>query len=391
MRVLYVEAAYGFGGSLTGLLHLFAALPGEIKPMLVTCFDPRPFVDLPPDLLHRQVTIPKRPQSFGSSRLQTIAQYYRYVIWPWSRALDPLIRDFQPELIHANNSLVSNFGVGLAARRRHVHSISHQKGFEHPGRFTRILVKYSRFDHHLATSGAVARHLQTLGLNRDRCTTVYEPVIGPADGVRATPDQHKVPTVAMHSMLVPEKGQHVFLEAVAKLVERGRQPFRAIVAGTSPDGATEYTDKLARMVDQLGLRQIVEFPGHVRDVYEFLSGVDVSVHAAVDKEPFGRVVAEAMLCGLPSIVTADGGPAEYIEHGATGLCVPRGDVGAMADALDQLIASADLRQQMGAAAREFAVREFEPHALAQQVVNVYYRVLRRSAEGAAEPAGKLPH
>ena len=375
MRVLYVEAAYGFGGSLTGLLHLFRTMPSDIVPMLVTCFDPHRYVEVPEDLQIRQVAIRRQPPT-PPNRLRSIANYYRYVIAAWYAELDPIIRDFQPDVIHANNSLVSNFGVGIAARKHRVRAISHQKGFEHTGRFSRFLIKHNRFDHHIATSGAVATHLESLGLPPARCSTVYEPVIGPREDKCARPDQRSVPIVAMHSMLVPEKGQHVVLRAAAELVRRGVPPFRLVVAGTSPAGETEYLDSLNQLAAELGIQESVEFRGHLRDVYEFLSGVDVAVHAAVEPEPFGRVVAEAMFCGLPSIVTADGGPAEYVEEGVTGFCVPRGDIGAMANALEPLIRSASLRRQVGDAARQFAVRAFEPFALSRQVVDIYERVLQ---------------
>ena len=50
----------------------------------------------------------------------------------------------------------------------------------------------------------------------------------------------------------------------------------------------------------------------------------------------------------------------------------------MADAIEQLLASVELRRRMGTAAREFALREFEPSRLVQQVVNLYYRLCGQS-------------
>ncbi len=377
MRVLYVEAAYGFGGSLTGLLHLFSALPEDVEPVLLTSFDPTRYIEMPRGLTSRIVKIPERPPHPGHW-LPGLIQYYRYVVKPWVQAVGQAIADYQPDLVHANNSVTLNLGAGLAARKAGVPAISHQKHFEYPEKLSRLALKRTCFTHHIATSDFVAAHLREFGLAADKCTRIYEPVLGPTAEVLAKRATRDVPTVAMHSMLVHWKGQHIFLPAVAKVRQRCSTPFRCVIAGGPPANDQQYSDGLKRLAADLGLEDFVEFRGHVRDVYEFLTEVDVAVHAAVEPEPFGRVAAEAMLAGLPNIVTQGGGPAEYVKPGVTGLHVPRGDVAALADAIETLITSRELRQQMGQAARQFALTEFSPTELANQTSQLYRRLLMPS-------------
>ena len=70
-------------------------------------------------------------------------------------------------------------------------------------------------------------------------------------------------------------------------------------------------------------------------------------------EPFGMVVLEGMLYGLPIAASAVGGPAEILEHERTGLLFPPRDAVALADALTRLVETSVLRQRLGtAAARE---------------------------------------
>ncbi len=374
MRVLYIEAACGFGGSLTGLLQLFTALPPEIEPILLTSFDPSPYIEMPQNLIHRVVEIPRRPPHPGHW-LQSLIQYYRYIVRPWSTAVSEAIADYQPNLVHANNSVTLNLGAGLAAQKWGVPAISHQKHFEYPEKLSRLAFRRTRFTHHIATSDFVAAHMREFGLAREKCTRVYEPVEGPTQSQLALRELHDVPTVAMHSMLVHWKGQHVFLSAVAKVRQRCKIPFRAVIAGGPPAGDQTYPNQLKKLAKELALEDFVEFLGHVRNVYEFLVGVDVAVHAAIEPEPFGRVAAEAMLAGLPNVVTMGGGPAEYVQHSVTGLHVPRGDVDAMADAIEALISSPEMRQRMGQAAREYALREFSPAELTNQTVTLYRRLV----------------
>lgn len=64
-------------------------------------------------------------------------------------------------------------------------------------------------------------------------------------------------------------------------------------------------------------------------------------------EAFGHVYAEAMAHQLPCIGSDIGAVGEIIEDGRSGFVVREGDSGALASRLDQLLASADLRAEMG--------------------------------------------
>jgi glycosyltransferase involved in cell wall biosynthesis len=70
-------------------------------------------------------------------------------------------------------------------------------------------------------------------------------------------------------------------------------------------------------------------------------------------EPFGMVVLEGMLHGLPIVASAVGGPADILEHGRTGLLCPPRDPRALADSIANLVGDPEHRRRMGAeAARE---------------------------------------
>jgi glycogen(starch) synthase len=99
------------------------------------------------------------------------------------------------------------------------------------------------------------------------------------------------------------------------------------------------------------VRRAVHLLGHLPD--RELAAVLASVHAVVlpsRYEPFGMVVLEGMLYGLPIVASAVGGPAEILDQDRTGLLVPVHDVGALADAIIRLVREPALRQQIGQAA-----------------------------------------
>jgi glycosyltransferase involved in cell wall biosynthesis len=70
-------------------------------------------------------------------------------------------------------------------------------------------------------------------------------------------------------------------------------------------------------------------------------------------EPFGMVILEGMLHGLPIAATSVGGPGDILEHRRNALLFPPRNVEALTDAMLQLIRKPDLRQRIGReAARE---------------------------------------
>lgn len=81
-------------------------------------------------------------------------------------------------------------------------------------------------------------------------------------------------------------------------------------------------------------------------------------------EPFGMVILEGMLYGLPIVAAAVGGPSEILDHGRTGiLCRPK-DSESLGDAILKLVKDADLRRRIGiAAAAEVRDRWLWPHVV----------------------------
>lgn len=69
-------------------------------------------------------------------------------------------------------------------------------------------------------------------------------------------------------------------------------------------------------------------------------------------EPFGMVILEGMLYGLPIVAAAVGGPSEILEHGRTGILCPPKDAEALGDAILKLVIDSRLRRQIGIAAAE---------------------------------------
>lgn len=168
-----------------------------------------------------------------------------------------------------------------------------------------------------------------------------------------------------------KKGSEWVLAALRKLVDRGIDAELSIIG----DGA--YSGAVRLAIHQLGLgaRTTLTGPLPRTEVRKRLAGADVFLHGAVS-EGFCNAVLEAQAMELPVVTTDADGLPENVADGVTGFVVPRRDPEAMAEALHRLAADPGLRRQMGAAARERAIRpEFQIGNQVRRFDELYRRVL----------------
>ena len=107
---------------------------------------------------------------------------------------------------------------------------------------------------------------------------------------------------------------------------------------------------------------------------EYYCAADVVLVASL-WETFGRVPAEAQMCGVPVAGFATGGIPEIVVAGETGELVPTGDAAALGSAVRRLFETPELRQQMGEAGHRRALRMFSNEMIARTYVEHYREVM----------------
>jgi phosphatidylinositol alpha 1,6-mannosyltransferase len=124
------------------------------------------------------------------------------------------------------------------------------------------------------------------------------------------------------------------------------------------------------------------------DLGQAVASLDVLVHTG-EHETFCQTIQEAMAAGVPAVAPRAGGPAELIDHGATGLLVAPGDDRALTEAVLSLAQDPARRQAMAATAFE-RVQSRSWSALAKQLTTHYRRVIdRTAADGGAPPTDRM--
>ena len=172
----------------------------------------------------------------------------------------------------------------------------------------------------------------------------------------APPDAAAQPYVLFVGRFVEKKGVSTLIEAMRLLDARGNAT-RLVLIGDGPLGQ--------QLRDQARGLKLVSFPGWLPnpETRSWMQGALALCVPSVtasdgDSEGLPTVIFEAMAEGVPVVGSRHAGIAEAVEHGSTGLIVPEGDPLALADALAGLIASPELRQRLGTAARRVAAERF---------------------------------
>jgi glycosyltransferase involved in cell wall biosynthesis len=171
-----------------------------------------------------------------------------------------------------------------------------------------------------------------------------------------------VPVVGLVGRLQPWKGQDRLLRAQAILRARGLEFHQLIVGGDAYGLSAAYAASLPELVKELGLADAVTMTGQVPDAGPYIEQMDILVNAS-DPEPFGIVLLEAMARGVPVVAVDSGGPGVFIALGGRGARASSGRPEDLADALEPLLSSPELRSGLAAAGRESYLREFTDVAL----------------------------
>ncbi len=179
-------------------------------------------------------------------------------------------------------------------------------------------------------------------------------------------------TIVCVGSLLEVKGQTYLIEACRLLKQRGVDCIGHLV-GTGPDRR-----KLAVQIAKAGLqdRVFLHGPRSQTEVADMLSRADVMALPSVptprgSREGIPVALMEAMASGLPVVASRISGIPELVEAGRTGLLTLPRDATAVADALQELSADADLRRRLGQAGREKVLREFTVHRSAARLAHLF--------------------
>ncbi len=330
-RILFVENGIGYGGAIICLRHLVRNLDrSRFEPMVLTGRDGPLYRDIANDTTWR--CIPDRIVDVPALRLKL----ERLGLPARSRLLAWLLRI--PTVAHIRGEQRGSLLM---------HGL-----FRLPTRFVTV-------------SDWIARGVHRIGVPVEKIQRIYDGIELDkldlhADG-QSLRRQWGVPpqafAVGLVGLLIPWKGQPLFLEAGRTLLAANPDLVLVLMGGT-PDECRDYEAGLRAQALEPPFSGRVIFAGHVQDMSIAYKALDVVVSASTTPEPLGTVVIESMTLARPLVAPAHGGALEMVEHERTGLLFEPGNAAALAAQIQRLHDSPALCQALGQAARSKALQTF---------------------------------
>ena len=288
-----------------------------------------------------------------------------------------LVRQLKPDLIHANSlstsrmlgPLKDEFDVPMIGHLRDIVGISRQ-----------MATDINRLDRLIAVSDATKRWHVTQGLDENKIEVVF-------NGVDLDRFRPGTPTGWLHRLLnidpaVPlvlsvgqigvRKGLDVTLAAAEKIAEEHQ--FELVFVGqrhSEKSEAIEFENQLLTAAEEGSLNGRVHWLGRRRDVARIMNECAMLVQAS-RQEPLGRVILEALACGLPVIASDAGGTPEiFAGYEQAGEIFATDEKDQLASALSTLLGSETRRRELSRAGRHLAESRFGIAPTADQLSHQY--------------------
>lgn len=288
------------------------------------------------------------------------------------------------DLIHTNTILTPE--GGLAARWLGLPHVWHLRDLLGPGAWIRLPLEGRSLGSFLASrcSKLVANSETAAAAIRDGLPDGLLAVVPNGIDVtrftaeRATASDKIV--VGMVANLTSHVKKHwLFVEAAGRVDRALPVEFRIYGADPTQGGRADahpYVLDLQSRIARCGLGDRFRFQGSRKDPVDIMKEIDILVHTA-DVESFGRIVAEAMAASRPVVGVRQGGVAELVEDGVTGLLAVPDDPADISAQLQCLISNPHLRIELGAAGRRRVEARYSLEAHVARMLDVYAASMQR--------------
>jgi glycosyltransferase involved in cell wall biosynthesis len=294
----------------------------------------------------------------------------------WNRrALRRLLSDFRPDVVQIEEEPGSPATAAASAEASHLgipvvlfswESLPRRRGFWERRRMATSL---------RAAKGAIGGNALAAALLRESLGAL--PVVTlPQAGIAPPPPSsrpgHPGLAIGFVGRLLPERGVEDLLRACATIMG----PWSLTVAGTGPE-----QESLEALAQRLGLASRIKWMGGVSraEITGLWPALDCLVFPSRPTptwtERWSPVLVDAMAHGVIPVVTAAGGLTDVVE----GAGVVVGDVEALGEALQRLLAFPEERQAGSAAARQRVLERYVDTALAQQTLALWRQVVAARA------------
>lgn len=395
-KILYIQKPAG-GGSLVALYEMVQVLDQNRYEPIIFCYEQNEFTEILSDLKVKVIywvnakksksnTVSTLKRKIGKPKLLQRLKRFFIDDFRMAKKLREIIIENKIDLIHHNCDF-PYIRQGILANNMRLPQVCHYRSLQPytKGSLDCIIDKWlsKKIDSHIYISHAVKDHFKYYLGTASKNEIVIRDIIDTTKFKRIPKSNEALNKFSLNEYhtivtcigrIMPWKGQHVFIDALSKVVEQFPN-VKALIVGPYGKGvgSEDYYQQLIAKTASLNLQEAIIFTGNQKDIPSILSLTDCLVHSSVSPEPQGLVIVEAMFCGVPVVVTDSGGAAELIVNNEGGLKVSPGDSDAMASAICSILKNK--KSYIDDSKQPSILNEFETKKQIQQIEEIYEKLL----------------
>lgn len=312
-----------------------------------------------------------------------VVRFFRS-LFPSIRFIQRIAREFKPDVIHTNTSLIVS--PGPAARLCGIPHVWHIRevfsDFPVLWRFYQLYLDIWA-DAIICVSDPVSRQFSAW-ISHNKLITIRDGL--PRDEF-VMPSAERICSFRKRFNLdgglvvgtvgrinLRRKGQGILARA-ASILKNEFPQVKYICVGAPFPGNERYSMELQDLVHELGLEGRFLVLGEVEDMPAAYASMDINVLPALLPEAFSGTAIETMAMGKPFVGSRLGGMPEQVVEGVTGFLVEPGDPDSLAQALRKLLQDRELRQKLGQNGRSRFLELFEFERSYEHLLQTYHRVI----------------
>lgn len=277
----------------------------------------------------------------------------------------------KPDIIHANEAkaVLASILAKIIGRKK---LIWHVRNYPKSALITRFCAAFCT--HIIAVSKSVKNQLVDHGIKENHITVVYNDVEA---GLGLDKKTHKNNTSFRFScigQLVGWKNHFLFIEAAEEFCKQGQRVDFFIVGDDIFGRDEKYKKELLERIKASPISSKIHIESWKNDLNSTWPQTDCLIHTA-DREPFGRVLIEAMANNVAVIAADSCGPAEIIKNGFNGLLFRAGHVEQLVNKMKMIFLNEELRMELVENAKKHVESNFSAKSTAEKIFAIYKKVM----------------
>ncbi|MEO6005999.1 MAG: glycosyltransferase [Opitutus sp.] len=328
-------------------------------------------------LRRKRVNLPVSMQAQISAAGLNVAWVERWPKVRTLRQLGDLISQFQPKIFVAHGNSEHLWGR-QAAFRANVPVVIHiEQNCERYPFWRRWAARSlaARTSATVCVSRGVADHIRALRIAGPRVEIIHNGIDASRFSIGAPPFADRTNDIIMVARFARQKDQPTLIRAIKRLADSGWSG-RLLLGG---GGRPAHRAAAEKLVQQLGLRDRVEFLGHVQDaapLYHRCRAGVLSTHY----EGIPLVLIDYMAAGCAAIASVAPGTDDVIQPGVNGWLFPQGDDAALAETLRSVLAGGPEIESIVARGKADAPSQFALEKMIHRYEALFAELLAKAAE-----------